>query len=303
MKSKYMLYVGAVISLVLCGYFFNLISSKFLKRFDEPLARTKPKSLQTTLIVSEESQFETTKTLAATAQSQNQPLALTVAKLTLPLAFADTGENPDLRQTVVRDIQMVYGHLGGHEIVNAGVMPAVIVKGVAITPTKLINFTGTGRYFPKVIDGEIGYVGNVDGTEALLINEKVITAYREAMERRSALPAAYEKIYQFVDDLNLLATKPINNPRELFVLDPTMATENSQLEQISPQVFAQQFGGQQYRAPSLLEVMDGARISDQYKGRLVAKLYVLTENGLKDNMPPIIFDQGHWKFLIVSPPT
>ena len=303
MKPKYMLLIGAVILLALCGYFFNSSAPKPLKPSNLPITLTKPQSAQISSTVSGESQIETPATLAVAEPSESLPLALTVAKLTLPLAFADTGENPDLRQTVVRDLQMVYGHLSGHEIVNAGVMPPVMVKGVAVIPTKLINYTGAGRYFPKVIDGEIGYVGNVDGSETLLITAKVISAYREAMDRRSAQPAAYEKIYQFVDDLNLLATKPISDPSQMFVLDPTMANQNSQLEQISPQVFVQQFGGQQYRAPSLLEIIDGAQISDQYKGRLVAKLYVHTESGLKDNMPPIIFDQGQWKFLIVSPPT
>ncbi len=230
-------------------------------------------------------------------------MVLTVAKLTLPLVFADTGTNAELRQAVARDLQMVFGHLDGYEVVSAGGVPPVMVKGHPITPTKLINFTGAGRYFPKVIDGEIGYVGNFDGREALLITDKVIAAYREAMERRRAHPAAYNEIGHFINDLNLLATKPINDTRQMFVLDPAMASASSQLEQINPQVFAQQFGGQQYRAPSLLEIVDGAQISDRYKGRLVAKLYAQTKDGLKDHMPPIIFDQGRWKLLIVFHPT
>lgn len=230
-------------------------------------------------------------------------MTLTVAKLILPLAFADTGTSPELRQAVARDLQLVYGHLDGHEVVSAGAAPPVIVRGRAITPTMLINFTGAGRYFPKVIDGEIGYVGNVDGRERLLITDKVIAAYREAMERRNAQHAAYDELDRFVEDLNLLATKPVKDAGQMFVLDPAMANAGSLLEQISPQVFAQRFGGQQYRVPSLLEVVDGAQISGRYKGRLVAKLYAQTKDGLKDHMPPIIFDQGQWKFLIVSPPT
>ncbi len=300
MKSKLWLLIGAVVLVTLLGYFFISTSPSPIAETPSRAKRQAPLTASTT---SGSSQIDAPETPTATKPPQIVPMALTVAKLTLPLAFADTGTNPELRQAVARDLQMVYGHLDGHEVVSAGAVPPVMVKGRPITPTKLINFTGSGRYFPKVIDGEIGYVGNIDGREMLLITDKVIAAYREAMERRSSQPAAYSGIDHFVDELNLLATNPINDTRQMFVLDPAMANASSQLEQISPQVFAQQFGGQQYRAPSLLEVVDGAQISDRYKGRLVAKLYVQTEDGLKDHMPPIIFDQGQWKFLIVSPPT
>lgn len=300
MKSKLWLLIGAVILVAICGYFFTATHSSPITV--KP-SSTKNQAPQTPSTIGRTSRIEVTDTPAATKPPQNVPMALTVAKLTLPLTFADTATNPELRQAVARDLQMVYGHLDGHEVVSAGVASPVMVKGRAITPTKLINFTGAGRYFPKVIDGEIGYVGNVDGRETLLITDKVIAAYREAMERRGAQPAAYSEINHFVDDLNQLATKPINDTRQMFVLDPAMANASSQLEQISPQVFAQQFGGQQYRSPSLLEIVDGVQISERYKGRLVAKLYAQTKDGLKDHMPPIIFDQGRWKFLIVSPPT
>lgn len=300
MKSKLPLLIGAVILVALCTYFFSSTSPTPIT---ETPNRAKSQSPQTASTINGSSRIETPDTPDATKPPQDIPMALTVAKLTLPLAFADSGTNPELRQAVARDLQMVYGHLDGYEVVSAGAVPPVMVKGRAITPTKLINFTGAGRYFPKVIDGEIGYVGNVDGRETLLITDKVIAAYREAMERRGTQPAAYGEIDHFVDDLNLLETKPINDTRQMFVLDPAMANASSQLEQISPQVFAQQFGGQQYRAPSLLEIVDGAQISERYKGRLVAKLYAQTKDGLKDHMPPIIFDQGRWKFLIVSPPT
>ena len=242
-------------------------------------------------------------TPAALKAPQDIPLALRVAGLVLSLAFADTAADAGLRQAAAHDLQMVYGHLDGHEIVSAGAAPPVTVKGRAITPAKLINFTGAGRYFPKALDGEIGYVANIDGHEALLVTDKVIDAYREALKRRDAQPAAYGALAHFIEDLNLLATKPIDDPRQMCVLDPAMASAGSQLAQISAQAFVQQFGGQQYRAPSLLEVVDGAQISAQYKGRLVAKVYAQTSAGLKDHMPPIIFDQGRWKFLIVPPPT
>lgn len=300
MKSKLWLLIGAIFLVALFGYFFSSTSPSPIT---ETPNRGKSQAPRTPPTISGASRIVASDKPSVTKLPQDAPMALTVAKLTLPLAFADTGTNPELRQAVARDLQMVYGHLDGHEVVSVGAVPPVIVRGRAITPTKLINFTGTGRYFPKVIDGEIGYVGSVDGRESLLITDKVIAAYREAMGRRSAQPAAYDEVGHFVDDLNLLATKPIDDTRQMFVLDPAMANASSQLEQISPQVFAQQFGGQQYRAPSLLEIVDGSQISDRYKGRLVAKLYAQTKGGLKDHMPPIIFDQGRWKFLIVSPPT
>jgi hypothetical protein len=224
---------------------------------------------------------------------------LTIAKLTLPLAFADTGSDPQLRHTVANDLQLVYGHLDGHEVVSAGTVPPVMVQGHAITPTKLINFTGPGRYFPRALDGEIGYVGNVEGRETLLINDKIVAAYREAIERRAVHPIAYRAIDNFVDELNHLEREPLEDPNQMFVTDPAVSREFSQ---VGAQAFARQFVGRKYRAPSLLEIVDGAQVNERYKGRLVAKLYTMTRDGLEDSMPPIMFDQGRWKFLIVPPP-
>lgn len=300
MRSKLLLPIVAIVLAALCAYF---LSSTAPSPVAETPSRAKTQAPQTASSISGSSQIHEPDAPAATKVVQYVPMALIVAKMTLPLAFADSGPNPELRQAVARDLQMIYGHLDGHEVVSSGVVSPVVVKGRAITPIKLINFTGAGRYFPKVIDGEIGYVGIVDGHDALLITDKVITAYSEAVKRRSAEPAAYNEIEHFIDDLNLLTTKPISDTHQMFVVDPAMANASGQLEQMSPQMFTQRFGGQRYRAPSLLEIVDGAQISDRYKGRLVAKLYAQTKDGLKDHMPPIIFDQGRWKFLILPPPT
>lgn len=296
MKLKIVLLIGVLILMAACCYFFTSTPSTraktqpFNAQYVEPLIAPR---------VPGSSRIENTGTPAAT-QSPIVPMSFTVAELTLPLVFADTGANPELQQVVARDLQLIYGHLAGHEVVSSvGTFPPLMVNGQTVAAIKLLNFIGKGRHTPSQITREIGYVGNIDGLEALLISDKVIAAYSEAVERRAAQPEAFREIDRFVEKLNLLeASKPIEDANQLFVIDPAVARE---FDEIGPNSFGQQFAGRKYRAPSILEIVDGGRISERYKGRLVGKLYNLTQDGIEDSIPPIIFDEGRWKFLIVSP--
>ena len=298
MKSKLSLLLGALILVAFCGYFFISTPSATSKRTPSDSQNQVPQIAST---VNGSSQIEKSGK-PATTPPVTIPMSLTIGKMSLPLVFPDAEASPELRQVVARDLQLIYGHLNGHEVVRrVGTFPQVMVKGQAVEATKLLTFTGSGRFCPRPIDGEIGYVGTVDGHEGLLISVKVVAAYSEAIDRRAAQPAAYREIDHFVDALNLLdGSKSIEDADQLFVVDPEVSR---QFDEIGAKAFSQQFAGRKYRAPSLLEIVDGTQISERYKGSLVGKLYNMTQEGMEDSMPPIIFDQGRWKFLIVSPPT
>ena len=53
----------------------------------------------------------------------------------------------------------------------------------------------------------------------------------------------------------------------------------------------------------MLELVEGAHVSERFKGSVVTKLYIKTDVGIEDAMPPLIFDGGRWRFLITSNPT
>jgi hypothetical protein len=295
MNSKQLLTIMAVILVALCGYFFISIPST-------RITEAKSRAPQAASTITGTSRTELRDTSITAKTSPAVPLALMVTKLTLPLAFTDTATNPELKQAVARDLQLIYGHLDDHELVQSiGNFAPLIIGGREIAPIKLLNFTGNGRFTPAKITQEIGYIGIVDGHESLLINDKVIAAYHEAMERRGALPAAYTEIDHFIDALNLMKRgDPISDANQMFVVDPAVA---AQFNSIGPSAFALQFEGRRYRGPSLLEFSDGSEVGELYKGKPVSKIYVVTKDGIEDGMPPIIFDQGRWKFLILSPPT
>ncbi len=293
MKLKLILLVGSIVLVIICVYYFKLTS---FNSSDNLLAK---KNSQPTPAVSKVD-GRTGKAPAVTISPQSAPLSVTIAKLTLPLTFSDTATSSELRQAVARDLQMVYGHLDGYDILSAGSASPVIVNGHAVSPTKLINFTGSGRFFPEALDAEIGYVGIIDGRDTLLINDKVVMAYRKALDRCALQPEAFREIDHFVNELNLMENgKPLPRAEQLYVIDPAVS---SQFDQINKDDFTQQFVGLKFRAPSLLEIVDGSEIDEGYKGKLVGKLYIIAENGLKEGMPPIIFDLNRWKLLILSPP-
>lgn len=297
-SKQWMFGIGAIV-VALCGYLLYSRKSLPTTGSSPPPDLSHGKTLKV-----ESSDQGGSRIIPSTPPTPTPPrstgaITLTVGKLTLPLGFTDTAASPKLRQAVAHDLQLIYGHLSGHEVVSVGAFPPVTIQGQPIAPVKLLNFTGSGRHSPAQISREIGYVGNVDGREALLISDKVVAAYREAIERRDSNPAAYVQIDRFVDELNLMGNKPIQDPSELFVIDPAVS---KQFDEVGAQAFAQQFAGRKYRAPSLLEIVDGSKVSERYKGRLVAKLYIVTPDGLEDGMPPIIFDKGRWKFLIGNSP-
>ena len=235
--------------------------------------------------------------------NQATALVLNVAGLALPLAFADTATDKAFCQMVARDLQLIYGHLTGHEVIRANPATRVMVRGKTITPIKMLNFTGKGRYFPKSIEADFGYVGIVDGHESLLITDQMVSAYREALKLQQQQPQAIEELSHFVDALNGLSARPMDNVRSLFLLDASMASGEGELAKLTPQSFSQSFGSKQYRSPSVLELVAGEQVGDRYKGRFITKLYIKTSSGIEDAMPPLIFDGGRWKFLITSNPT
>jgi hypothetical protein len=229
-------------------------------------------------------------------------LVLKIGDMVLPLEFADTATDPKFKQAVALDLELIYGHLTGHEVISGGASSAVIVRGQPITPRMMVNITGKGRYFPKEIESDFGYVGAVNGHDAILITDKIIAAYVEAMDRQREQPKAFYELSRFVETMNNLATSPVINPGDLFYLDPSIASAKAEIDGITPQLFVQNFGSKQYRSPSVLEVIDGMHLGEHYEGRLIAKLYIKTSDGIDDSMPPIIFDGGQWKFLIHSSP-
>src|SRR5262249_46862457 len=103
--------------------------------------------------------------------------------------------------------------------------------------------------------------------------------------------------------LNQIKNFPPAEPASLFYLAGNMKDYAATVQGITRDQFIAGYGSEQYRQASVLEMYDGERIDPSIKGKLVTPIYRAVEEDQLDTMPPVIFDAGQWKFLIVKPPT
>jgi len=205
-----------------------------------------------------------------------------------------------LKDVILHDLNLIYGHLNTHEYLDVGNMPKMMVDGELRKPDSFLKFTGKGRYFPKQLTGKIGLMFN----EQLLIPNSVIQAYEEAWLRKKKNEAQYSTLLKSISRLNRVVEDPITEPEKWFFIDEEMKGFKIQLSDITSDQFTQNFGGYTYRQPSLLEVYDGSDIKAHLKERLVAKMYAFDAKGkIINSMPPLVFSDGNWKFFITRPPT
>jgi hypothetical protein len=99
-----------------------------------------------------------------------------------------------------------------------------------------------------------------------------------------------------------LREKPIENVRDLFVVADNFKSAEPDLAAMHAPGFAEGWGGKLYREPSILDVTETTGTPLEKYGSLVATTYAMSE-GKVDDLPPLIFSNGQWRFLLQRPPT
>lgn len=215
------------------------------------------------------------------------------------LSFADQTLPVEVRERIGYDLNVVLGHLQRFEVDK---LPFPIDAGGRQLDRR-VRFEGEGRKWSKALQSDtFGCLFSGTGVEELYVPVTVIAAYTKAIELEKRNQAAYEQLDQFLKQMTDIKEKPIENVRGLFVVADDFKMAEADLATIPAEGFAEGWGGKLYREPSILDVKETAGTPLEKYGSLVATTYAMSE-GKVDDLPPLLFSNGQWRFLLQRPPT
>ena len=294
-----------IIFIVLVVLLF-LVCAKFM--FDD---RTRPSTAKPTQ-ASSAGKMPPTKTPtsngAPTAQPEVNPSTEQPRKLTKLLVaggrqwmlnFADKSLPEEVRLRIGYDLNLVLDHLPKFEI---DTLPFPLeVNGRQLD--RRVRFEGEGRKWNNVLQSdEFGCLFRGASEDELFVPQAVIAAYNKAIDLEKRNEAAYRQLDQFLSRMSELRERPIDDVRSLVVFGDDNKSAEGGTAKVDPQEFAAIWSGKHYRAPSILDVTTTLGSSLEKYGSLVATTYAVSSDKL-DDLPPIVYHRGQWRFLMLRPPT
>jgi hypothetical protein len=215
------------------------------------------------------------------------------------LNFADQSLSEAVRLRVGYDLNLIFGHLPRFEI---DMLPIPLeVDGRKLD--RRVRFEGGTNRRPKVlVNSGFAHLAQDASETALFLPQAVTKAYIEAIELEKRNEAAYGQLDRFLSRMSELREKPIDDVRSLFVFADDNKSAEGGTAKVDPKEFAAAWGGRRYREPSILDVSATAGTAIEKYGSLVATTYTVSSDKLKD-LPPLVYSNGQWKFLMQRPPT
>lgn len=215
------------------------------------------------------------------------------------LNFADRSLPREVQQRIGYDLNLVFGHLP-ETVIDTLPFP-LEVDGRQFD--RRARFEGGTNRRPEILfnSGFEHLEKGADESE-LYVPKSVISAYRKAIDLEKQNQAAYQQLDQFLVRMSQLKEKPVDNVSDFFVLADDFKSAAADLAAVTPAGFAEGWGGKHYREASLLDVRETSGMPLEKYGPLVATTYAMSE-GKVDDLPPIVFSNGRWRFLLQRPPT
>lgn len=215
------------------------------------------------------------------------------------LNFADQALPDEVRKRICYDLSLVLGHLPG-TVIDTLPLP-IEVDGRQLD--RRVRFEGEGRKWNKALQSdEFGCLFRGASESELYVPRAVIDAYRKAIELETQNQAAYQQLDQFLGRMTELKGRPIENVRELFVVADDFKSAEADLAAMPAAGFAEGWGGKHYREASVLDVTTAIGTPFEKYGSLVATTYAVSSGKLND-LPPLVYSNGQWRFLLQRPPT
>lgn len=215
------------------------------------------------------------------------------------LSFADQSLSAELRQRIGYDLNVVLGHLPKFEVDK---LPFPI-EASGRQLDRRVRFEGEGRKWNKALQSDaFGCLFSGASVDELYVPETVISAYTKAIELEKKNQAAYQQLDQFLGRMSEIKEKPVEDVRGLFVIADDFKSAEADLAAVPAAGFAEGWGGKRYREASILDVAETAGTPLEKYGSLVATTYALSK-GKFDDLPPLVFSNGQWRFLLQRPPT
>lgn len=215
------------------------------------------------------------------------------------LDFADKSLPIQVRQRIGYDLNLVFSHLTEFEIDK---LPFPIeVDGKQFD--RRVRFEGGTNRRPKILVNS-GFAHLEVGAEesSLFVPKSVIDAYIKAIELEKRNQTAYQQLDQFLAQMSDIKVRPVEDVHSLFVVADNFKSAEADLASIPASEFADAWGGKRYREVSILDVAETAGTPFEKYGSLVATTYTISESKA-DELPPLVFSNGRWRFLLQRPPT
>lgn len=215
------------------------------------------------------------------------------------LNFADKSLSDETRKRIGYDVNLVFSHLPSFEI---DVLPSIIeIDGIQLD--RRVRFEGGKNKRPiALVNSGFSHLERGIDESSLFVPKAVISAYIKAIEFEKINQTAYQQLDQFLEKMNKLKERPIENVVELFIVADDFKSAQTDLAAIPAAAFAEGWGGKSYREPSILDIASTSGTSLEKYGSLIATTYSLAAGKLED-LPPLVFNNGQWRFLLQRPPT
>lgn len=258
-------------------------------------------------ITPEKNESKEAITMKSSLRPAQSTEVLVAVGLSIPVVFEDNPQDSlskEERAEVVRDIQLIYGHLDQFETYNTN--PRELKSdGIELTVVKKIQFVGSGRYFPLAHRDTFGLLSGGPDHYKLVIPSELISAYREALDFISNNWQAFDRLKLFLPEsgnhseawAKLVAADVVWTPDSLNMHTKTKERIFSQLKNA------------RIRRPSMLDFFipgkDAAHsgLPELPEGSIVGKVFALDEKNVPQNYEAIVYVGERWYFAVVPPGT
>lgn len=219
--------------------------------------------------------------------------------LNMPVVFEDQALPTDVKDTILDDFQLIYGHLSAEGRWTVRKPREVDVNDRKFKVTEGIILKGGYKITPDKYQNEFMLVGVEETTqmEYIFVSKKLSDGYREALGLKAANEEAFQKLDEFIDFMNNIdeATLPESLDKLLYL--PGEAQKfNGPFDEDHSAEYRDGYGRYEYRKNSLLEF----GIDEEYcGGNLIANIIMITKNSdpPKANEQLVVYHNGRWKFV------
>ena len=223
--------------------------------------------------------------------------SLTCAGKNLPVLFGKETSS-ELTNFILNDMNMLLAHFKEVHKVSAPDREFSVSDANIISNTRL-RFTGKGRFFPKQFKNDFGRIISHSGQDSICLTSELISSYEEAYDFIQAHSVEYANLALFINFMNDISNKSLSysEVQDLFYFDESAKTIEQKLIDDYSNV-ANAYGTFQYRMPSVLEFRDGNDVSNELAGKIVADIYIFSEDEKLEPGFLAIYDEGKWKIYI-----
>jgi hypothetical protein len=219
----------------------------------------------------------------------------------LPIVFEDQNFSESMKRMLLDDYNSVLVGLVPQGRHLKTTQRSISDSGRTLNVAEGINFSGRKKR-PNGFEDMFGVLGvSSNNEEFLVIPKKLSDGYKSAFEIKYKHPKAFNELDEFIVFMNSLETASIPPVKILFYLDNNTVGYSDDVNAAKAFDFREAYQSFRYSLSSILDVRIG---EGHYEGKLMATLFVYEKNGNKRiGEHSLIYDDGHWKILVLIPGT